>query len=149
MDSEEKIIYKQGLLKSRLQKKDVELSWQDFPKSLLEAVISRGDRRIGRVIYRAWQMGACFDGWGEQFKFDIWLDAFRLEGINPYFYAQRERPLDEPLPWGHIDTGVSIDFLKREYRKSLEGKETPDCRTHSCNACGLEKIDNLCTYRKS
>jgi radical SAM family uncharacterized protein len=149
MDSKEKIIYKQDLLKSRLQRKDVELSWQDFPKSLLEAVISRGDRRIGRVIHRAWQLGACFDGWGEQFKFDIWLDAFRQEGLDPYFYTQRERPLDEPLPWGHIDIGVSIDFLKREYKKAMEGKETPDCRTHSCNACGLEKIDNLCIYKKS
>jgi radical SAM family uncharacterized protein len=149
MDSEEKIKHKQNILKSGLQRKDVDPSWQDFPKSLLEAVISRGDRRIGRVIHRAWQMGACFDGWGEQFKFDTWLEAFRQEGLDPYFYTQRERPLDEPLPWGHIDIGVSVDFLKREYKRALEGKETADCRDHSCNACGLEKIDNLCSYRKT
>jgi radical SAM superfamily enzyme YgiQ (UPF0313 family) len=149
MESEENITHKQDILKYGLQKKDVTASWQDYPKSLLEAVISRGDRRIGKVIYRAWQMGAVFDGWGEQFKFDIWMDAFREEGIDPYFYTARVRPLDEPLPWGHIDTGVSVEFLKREYKKALEEKETPDCRDHSCNACGFEKADNLCLYKKS
>jgi radical SAM superfamily enzyme YgiQ (UPF0313 family) len=144
MDSEEEINAKQSILRAGLQKKDVKPSWQDFPRSLLEAVISRGDRRIGRVIYRAWRMGACFDGWGEQFRFDIWLDAFAGEGLDPNFYACRRRSLDEPLPWGHIDIGVSTDFLKREYKRSMEGKETPDCRDHSCNACGLEKKINLC-----
>ncbi|MDD4923300.1 MAG: TIGR03960 family B12-binding radical SAM protein [Dehalococcoidales bacterium] len=149
MDSEENIKRKQNILKCGLQKKNVTPSWQDYPRSLLEAVISRGDRRIGKIIYRAWQMGAIFDGWGEQFKFDIWLDAFREEGIDPCFYTQRERPLDEPLPWGHIDTGVSVEFLKREYKRALEEKETPDCRDHPCNACGVEKADNLCIYKKS
>ncbi len=149
MESEENIMHKQDILKYGLQKKDVTASWQDYPKSLLEGVISRGDRRIGKVIYRAWRMGAVFDGWGEQFKFDIWMDAFRQEGIDPYFYTGRVRPLDEPLPWGHIDTGVSVEFLKREYKKALEEKETPDCRDHSCNACGFEKADNLCLYKKS
>jgi len=149
MDSEERIKTKQNILKTGLQRKDVTPSWQDFPKSLLEAVISRGDRRIGRVIYRAWQMGACFDGWGEQFNFKTWMNAFAEEGLDPYFYAQRERSLDEQLPWGHIDIGVSVDFLKREYKRAMEGKETPDCRDHSCNACGIEKIDNLCMNIKS
>ena len=149
MDSEENIIHKQDILKNGLRKKDVTASWQDYPRSLLEAVISRGDRRIGKVIYRAWQMGARFDGWGEHFKFDIWLDAFRAEGIDPCFYTGRERPLDEPLPWGHIDTGVSVEFLKREYKRALEEKETPDCRDHPCNACGFEKVNDLCIYKKS
>ena len=149
MDSEENIKRKQNILKSGLQRKDVNPSWQDYPRSLLEAVISRGDRRLGRVIYRAWQKGACFDGWGEHFKFDIWLDAFREQGIDPYFYTQRERHPDEPLPWSHIDTGVSIEFLKREYKRAIEGKETPDCRDHPCNACGIEKATNLCIYKNS
>ena len=149
MDSEENINHKQNILKCGLQRKDVAPSWQDYPKSLLEAVISRGDRRLGKVIYRAWQKGACFDGWGDQFKFSIWLDAFREEGIDPYFYTQRERPLDEALPWSHIDSGVSVDFLKREYKRALEEKETPDCRYHSCNACGFEKVSNLCINKKS
>ncbi len=144
MDSEENIKHKQSILKIGLQKKDVTASWQDYDKSLLEAVISRGDRKLGRVIYHAWQTGACFDGWGDQFKYNIWLDAFREEGIDPSFYSQRVRPLDEPLPWGHIDTGVSVEYLKREYKRALEEKETPDCRDHSCNACGIEKVNNLC-----
>jgi radical SAM family uncharacterized protein len=144
MDSKENIDHKQNILKSGLQRKDVTPSWQDYEKSLLEAVVSRGDRRLGKVIYRAWQTGACFDGWGDQFKFNIWMDAFRTEEIDPCFYTQRERPLDEALPWGHIDTGVSVDFLKREYKRALEEKETPDCRDHACNACGFEKVSNLC-----
>lgn len=147
MDSAEKINNKQNILRSGLQRKDVTPSWQDYPKSLLEAVISRGDRRIGRVIYRAWQMGACFDGWGEQFKFKVWLDAFEHEKLDPYFYAHRERSLNEPLPWGHIDIGVSPDFLKKEYKRAMEEKETADCRDHSCNVCGLENLDNLCINR--
>jgi radical SAM family uncharacterized protein len=149
MDSEENIKHKQNILKNSLQKKDVNPAWQDYPRSLLEAVISRGDRRLGRVIYRAWQMGAYFDGWGEHFKFDIWDKAFREQGIDPYFYTQRELQPDEPLPWGHIDTGVSVEFLKREYKRALDEEETPDCRNHPCNACGTEKVNNLCIYKKS
>ena len=149
MDSEENIKHKQNILKNSLQRKDVNPAWQDYPRSLLEAVISRGDRRLGRVIYRAWQMGAYFDGWGEHFKFDIWDKAFREQGIDPYFYTQRELQPDEPLPWGHIDTGVSVEFLKREYKRALDEEETPDCRNHPCNACGTEKVNNLCIYKKS
>jgi radical SAM family uncharacterized protein len=149
MDSEENIKHKQNILKNGLQRKDVTPSWQDYDRSLLEAVISRGDRRLGKVIYRAWQNGACFDGWGDQFKFSTWLDAFQKEGIDPFFYTRRERPLDEALPWGHIDTGVSVDFLKREYKRALEEKETPDCRDHPCNACGFEKVNKLCIDKKS
>jgi hypothetical protein len=149
MDCEENIKHKQNILKNSLQRKDINPSWQDYPRSLLEAVISRGDRRLGRVIYRAWQMGAYFDGWGEHFKFDIWEEAFREQGIDPYFYTQREIQPDEPLPWGHIDTGVSVEFLKREYKRALDEKETPDCRDHPCNACGTEKVNNLCTHKKS
>ncbi|MFA5629432.1 MAG: TIGR03960 family B12-binding radical SAM protein [Dehalococcoidales bacterium] len=147
MDSEENIRHKQNILRNNLQRKDVTPSWQDYSRSFLEAIISRGDRRLGKVIYSAWQMGACFDGWGEHFKFDVWMDAFRKEGIDPYFYTHRERLPDEPLPWGHIDTGVSLNFLKREYKRAIEEKETADCRDHACNICGIEKATVLCDHK--
>ena len=139
MDDEEKINAKQEILKSSLHRKGIRLSWQDTDTSLLEAVLSRGDRRLGKVIHKAWQMGAVLDGWSEHFNYEIWRKAFQEAGIDPDFYARRQRPLDEVLPWQHIDSGISADFLKREYKAATEEKLTADCRTESCNACGLEK----------
>jgi len=110
----------------------------------LEAVLSRGDRRLGKVIHRAWELGAGFDGWSEHFNYEIWRQALKESGLEAGFYAHRQRPLDEMLPWGHIDIGVSADFLKREYKRALEGKETKDCRSGKCNACGLEKSQPDC-----
>jgi hypothetical protein len=112
--------------------------------SLLEAVLSRGDRQLGKVIYRAWQLGSTFDAWSEHFNYGNWLDAFEETGLEPSFYAQRERPLDEPLPWAHIDVGVTTAFLKQEYQRAIEGIETPDCRYKACNACGLERWQPDC-----
>jgi len=143
-ESEENLLRRHEILKRTLGKRGVKLSWQDTRVSLLEAVISRGDRKIGRVIHRAWQMGAVFDGWSECFNFEIWQKAMQEEGIDPDFYARRERPLDEPLPWAHIDTGVSDEFLKREYKAAVAGELTPDCRTEGCNLCGLEGLGVGC-----
>jgi radical SAM superfamily enzyme YgiQ (UPF0313 family) len=132
------------LLRQGLPRKGVKISWQDPETSLLEAALSRGDRRLGKVIYRAWQSGCTFDSWGEHFNYRNWLTAFREEGIEPDFYARRQRSLDELLPWAHIDTGITVDFLKREYRRSLEGRETGDCRLQNCNVCGLEQDQPAC-----
>jgi radical SAM family uncharacterized protein len=128
------------ILQRGLNRKGMRLSWQDPSTSLLEAALSRGDRRMGKVIYHAWKLGCRFDAWSEQFNFENWMKAFNEAGLTPDFYARRERPLDEILPWSHIDTGISDDFLKRELRLALEGLATPDCRTDACNACGLEEI---------
>ena len=127
------------MLKQGLRRKGSRLSWQDPEVSLLEAALSRGDRRLGKVIYHAWKLGSTFDAWDEHFNYENWLDAFAKSGLEPGFYAQRERPLDELLPWAHIDVGVTTAFLKREYQRALEGEATPDCRDKSCNACGLER----------
>jgi radical SAM superfamily enzyme YgiQ (UPF0313 family) len=116
------------------------LSYTDTRTSLLEAVMSRGDRRLSEVIYRAWQAGAVFDGWSECFRWDIWQQAFDAAGLSPDFYARRRRPLDEPLPWAHIDSGLSVEFLKAEYRRALGAELTPYCRTDGCNLCGLEDL---------
>jgi radical SAM family uncharacterized protein len=133
---------KQEVLQHGLARKGTRLSWQDTRTSLLEACLSRGDRRLGRVIRRAWEAGSRFDAWTEHFNFATWQDAFTAEGLSPDFYARRERPQDEFLPWSHIDNGVSVAFLKDELRRASEGLATPDCRTGACNACGLEDTEN-------
>ncbi len=135
------------ILKSGLRRKGIRLSWSDPKLSLLEAVLSRGDRRLGQVIYRAWQLGATFDAWNEHFNYENWRRAFAESGLEPDFYARRERPPDEPLPWSHIDTGVSADFLKREYQQALASRETLDCRHNPCQACGLEKRHPACRQK--
>ncbi len=146
-ESEPQLKAKHELLKLGLRRKGVKLSWQDPKVSLLEAVLSRGDRRLGKVIYRAWQLGCTFDGWSEYFNYENWLCAFNETGLQPSFYAHRERSLDELLPWAHIDVGVSIDFLKREYQRAVEGIETPDCRYKNCNTCGLEHWQPDCQQK--
>ena len=146
-EGEQQLNTKHELLKMHLRRKGIRLSWQDPKMSLLEAAVSRGDRRLGRVIHRAWQLGAHFDGWSEHLNYEIWLRAFEEAGLEPGFYAQRQRPLDEPLPWAHIDTGITPAFLKSEYKLALEGRETPDCRLAACNTCGLEMWQPDCQER--
>ncbi|HLB28207.1 MAG TPA: TIGR03960 family B12-binding radical SAM protein [Dehalococcoidales bacterium] len=143
-DSEESLNAKHDLLKQGLRKKGVKFSWQNPETSLLEAALSRGDRRLGKVIYNAWKLGSRFDSWGEHFKYQNWRQAFAEAGLDPAFYARRQRPLDEVLPWSHIDIGVSPEFLKREYQRSLDSRSTRDCRTEACNACGMELIYPWC-----
>jgi radical SAM family uncharacterized protein len=137
---------KQELLQKYLQQKGVRLAWHDPKVSLLEAVMARGDRRVGKVIRRAWELGAKFDAWSERYDHEKWLQAFKESGIEPGFYASRERSLDEILPWSHIDAGISEEFLKREYQKAMAGEETPDCRISACNACGLE-LSEVCSKK--
>jgi len=140
---------KHELLKQGLRRKGIKLSWQDPEVSLLEATLSRGDRRLGKVIHRAWQLGCTFDSWNEHFDFQKWLSAFEGEGLDPGFYAHRDRPLDELLPWGHIDAGVTSAFLKQEYQKSREELETRDCRTGDCNSCGLQRWHPACQQKQA
>ncbi len=138
---------KHEILQRGLHHKSTRLSWQDPKISLLEAALSRGDRRLGKVIYRAWELGCRFDAWTEHFKYENWLRAFADAGLEPGFYAHRERSLDEVLPWSHIDTGVTDAFLKQEYRRTRQGKETPDCRNNTCNACGLQQRQPQCQQK--
>jgi radical SAM family uncharacterized protein len=141
-EGEESLRAKQEILQNGLQQKGLRLSWHDPKVSLLEAVMSRGDRRVGKVIRRAWELGCKFDAWTEHFSYDKWQQAFNDSGIEPSFYAGRERSLDEILPWSHVDAGVSGEFLKREWQRATEGEDTPDCRNNACNTCGLEQTEN-------
>ena len=127
-----------------LNRKQVKISWNDTAASQLEAVMSRGDRRLGKVIRRAWELGARFDAWSDLFNYPLWKQAFEETGLSPEFYANRERTRDERLPWGHIESGVSADYLWQEYQRALEATPTPDCRTASCNACGMEQRPGGC-----
>ena len=147
-ESEQQLNSKQALLKLGLRRKGIRLSWQDSKVSLLEAALSRGDRRLGKVIYRAWQLGSTFDAWSECFNYGNWLRAFEEVGLSPEFYAQRERHLDELLSWDHIDAGVTTDFLKREYQRAIDSSETPDCRYHACITCGLERWQPACQQKR-
>ncbi len=135
------------ILQQGLHHKGTRLSWHDPQTSLLEAALSRGDRRLGKVIHRAWESGCKFDAWTEHFSYDNWLRAFADAGLEPGFYAHRERSLDEVLPWSHIDSGVTDTFLKRELERARQGQNTPDCRHGSCNACGLEQLENCVNKR--
>ncbi|MBA7466085.1 hypothetical protein ES707_01259 [subsurface metagenome] len=144
---EEQLNSKRELLNLRLHRKGISSSWPDPKASLLEAALSRGDRQLGKVIHRAWQLGSTFDAWSEHFHYENWLCAFEETGLEPSFYAQRERPLDEPLPWAHIDVGVTTAFLKQEYQRAIEGIETTDCRYKACNACGLERWQPDCQQK--
>jgi len=138
-EAETSLNEKHELLRQLLPHRGVKLSWQDPKISLLEAALSRGDRRLSQVIYRAWQSGSVFDAWSEHFKYENWEKAFEACGLDPAFYARRERDLDELLPWGHIDVGVTAAFLKQEYKKARQGTETGDCRYGQCNGCGMQR----------
>jgi len=136
--AEEDLIEKQHTLRAGLKKIGVPLSWQDSKVGLLEGVLSRGDRRLSGVIYSAWRNGCRFDAWSEHFDWQKWESAFNENGLDPSFYTYRERALDELLPWSHIDTGVSVEFLMREYGRALVNQETPSCKIGMCNFCGLQ-----------
>jgi radical SAM family uncharacterized protein len=128
---------KQRLLQSKLKSKFISYSWHEPKLSLLEAVFARGDRRVCEVLHEAWKNGAKFDGWGEHFKYDVWINAFEKCGIDPAFYANRIRNSEEVFPWDIIDIGVTKDFLLSEKEKAYAEKTTQNCRTN-CNACGAE-----------
>jgi radical SAM family uncharacterized protein len=142
--SAEELNIKHEIVQQGLRRKGVKLSWQDTRVSELEAVLSRGDRRIGRVIYNAWKLGCTFDSWNERFNYENWQRAFAEAELGPGFYARRPRSLDELLPWSHIDVGVTSAFLKREYQRSQDIQLTGNCRSGSCNACGLESSLPVC-----
>lgn len=147
-NDEAAIAGKQEILTHRLDRRGIRISWSDPKSSLLEAALSRGDRRLGRVIYNAWKNGAIYDAWSELFNYEYWAKAFADAGLDPASYALRDRQPDEPLPWGHIDAGVSPEFLAREYRLAVSGTLTPDCRFTPCHRCGLEKCTVVCQERQ-
>lgn len=125
-------------LKQEIKDKKVAFNYHDPRLSYVEAVFARGDRRLSAALIKAFEKGCKFDGWGDKFDYNKWIEAFEETNINPDFYALRERKMDEILPWDFIDAGVDKMFLIEEYNKSKEEKVTGDCR-QGCNNCGVNK----------
>ena len=127
------------LLQANLHAKCVDYRYHESDLSRLEAVMARGDRRVGRALLEAHNLGCRLDGWDEYFDYEKWLEAFRRAGLDPDFYTTRGYGVDELLPWQTIDVGVTTNFLLREREKALRSESTPDCRTH-CNGCGARRL---------
>lgn len=125
-------------VKAQLNRKSLKYNWHETDVSVLEGVFARGDRRIARAIQYAYEDGALFDSWSEFYDHDRWLRAFEKAGIDMEFYTLRERGEDEIFPWDFIDDGVSKEYLLREWKRSKEGKVTPNCRTQ-CVGCGANQ----------
>jgi radical SAM family uncharacterized protein len=134
-DSREQIQAKQDLLKRQLRG-NIKLTWTNPDETLLEAWLSRGDRRMAPVIYEAWARGARFDAWKEHFSYQTWMEAFDACGLDSTFYTYRPRQLDETFPWEHIGTVVRKKFLSEDYLWSQRGQTRVDCRQR-CFACGI------------
>lgn len=136
LDTLEQIRAKQDLLQRGMRGAGLHLRWNRPEETLLEAFLSRGDRRLGAVIQRAWELGTKFDGWQEHHDHGAWVRAFAETGLDMGFYTHRPRALDEVFPWDHIDIAVKKSFLAEDYRMSLLGETRQDCRGH-CFACGV------------
>ncbi len=126
---------KQKHLRDCIKSRKISVSLHNAGTSLIEAVLARGDRRVGEVIYTAWKKGCKFDGWDEYFDFEKWKEAFNECGVTPDFYAYRKREYDEIMPWEHIDLGISKKFLARQDQLAHKSISTPNCR-QKCAGCG-------------
>jgi radical SAM family uncharacterized protein/radical SAM-linked protein len=132
----EESLQRLNYLRMALNTRHIQVKWNDTRQSCLEGILSRGDQRLARAIFRAYQLGGLLDGWGEHFSWDLWQQAFKAEGIDPEEYLQA-RNWEDPFPWDFIQTGADKDFLWTEYQKALAGELTSDCRQGECNQCGV------------
>lgn len=137
----DEVVRRQMLLKNELRRiKGVDFKYHAPDVSYIEAVFARGDRRLADALEKAYRLGCRFDGWSDQFHYESWLQAFEETGLDPDFYACRERSTDELLPWDHLDCGVTKAFLKREWEKAQRGECTHDCRK-GCVGCGVSRYE--------
>ena len=135
-NSIEEFNHKISLVKTSIRDRKVNFNYSDVNLSYLEGIFARGDRRLSNVLIKAWEKGCKYDGWSDQFRFDLWMEALEESNIDGDFYSRRARELDEVLPWDFINPGVSKEFLKKEYLKSLKETTTMDCRL-ACRNCGI------------
>lgn len=133
------------LLRSSIRNKSIQYNWHEMNTSYIEAVLARGDRRLGAVLEAVWRDGARLDSWSEYFSFERWMDAFVRTGVDPDFYARRARTREEILPWSMVDIGVHTDYLWREREQAYRSVITPDCRVQ-CMGCGANCLlpDGVC-----
>ena len=109
-------------------------------------MLARGDRRLGRVLEAAFRKGARLDAWSDNFDLGRWLEAFGECGLDPAFYACRERSREEVLPWSMISCHVSDGYLWRQRELAYQSVTTPDCRTR-CSGCGANIVEGGECYR--
>ena len=139
-DTMDSLKAKQKHLLESIPSRKIKVSFHETPTSLLEGVLARGDRRLGKVLLSAFNNGCKFDSWDDKFDFDAWMAAFNEHGIDPFFYTQRKREFSELLPWDHLDYGVSRKFLELENKRAHENKTTPHCRI-KCAGCGANMLN--------
>ncbi|MBQ2803363.1 MAG: TIGR03960 family B12-binding radical SAM protein [Lachnospiraceae bacterium] len=123
----------------QLNQKSIKYNWHEADASVLEGVLARGDRRLSRVLMNVYQKGCFYDAWSEYFDNDKWMEAFDECGLSVAFYAHRNRPLDEILPWDFIDCGVSKEFFKREWLKAQKEQTSENCKL-KCQGCGANRF---------
>ena len=128
------------LLRENLTARNVTYNWHDADTSVIECILSRGDRRIGPVIEEVWRTGGRLEAWSDFFSFDRWMAALEKCGVDPAFYTTRERSADEAFPWDHINMGVTKRHLRRELELCYAGTLSPDCR-HGCVGCGAAALN--------
>ena len=131
------------MLRRSLKMPGVAFKWQNPETSLLEGLFARGDRRLSGLLVAAYRSGCRFDGWTDSFRFDRWQAALDRAGLDPAQLALRTVDPDAPLPWDHIDTRISRDFLRLEYQRAVEGLSTADCRNGDCHGCGVCDFETI------
>ena len=129
----------------QLNRKSIKYNWHEADVTVLEGVLARGDRKLSKPILKVYEKGGIFDAWTEFFDYGRWLEAFDECGIDTDFYTMRERDLDEIFPWDFIDTGVTKEFLKREWQNAMNQSVTPNCRMR-CSGCGVKKFGGGVCY---
>lgn len=137
--SKEEYLRRVNLLRSSLTARNVTYNWHDAETSVIEAALSRGDRRLGAVIEEVWRQGGRLEAWSDYFSYSRWENAFGKCGLDMEFYASRERSIDELLPWDMIDVGVRKAHLVHEREQCYASRLSPDCRKQ-CSACGAARL---------
>jgi radical SAM family uncharacterized protein len=153
MDTKEEFLDKanktrKGIM-SQLNQKHIKYNWHEADASMMEGIFARGDRKLCKVILKAYEKGCIYDAWSEYFKFDTWMETFKECGIDPFFYTTRERTDDEIFPWDILNCGVTKQFLLREWHTAKEGKPSTNCRK-GCLGCGAAAYGvGVCKESKS
>ena len=138
-ESKEKLSW----LKKELKLPGIHFKWQNPEVSIVEGIFARGDRRLGRLLVDAYKRGCKFDGWSDRFQYRLWEESFSREDVDINLYAKNPGDIIDPLPWDHVDTGVTKEFLAAEWDRALNGDCTPDCRCGDCNGCGVCDFEKI------
>jgi hypothetical protein len=138
LERRDTVLRHQHILQRESRMQGLKVSWNEYESSRMEALLSRGDRRVADVIQRAWELGTRFDGWRECVRYEAWWQAMADCGLDLDWYCHRPRQQTEILPWSHLNAGVSGHFLWEEWERSLVAATSDDCRYGNCLRCGTD-----------